>query len=114
MRIRTQIISIAKSRGGQAIIPGYGFLSENSRFAREVAAAGLVFVGPSPDAIDSFGLKHTARELAVAAGVPVVPGTQGLLDTEDDAFSAARNLGFPVMIKTTDWWRWYGAAYMRR
>lgn len=98
---RDQIIQVAKVNGAQAIIPGYGFLSENTNFARSASAAGLVFVGPSPEAIESFGLKHTARELAVAAGVPVVPGTQGLLEDEDAAVAAATRLGYPVMLKAT-------------
>ncbi|KAL5333206.1 allophanate hydrolase subunit 2-domain-containing protein [Aspergillus crustosus] len=96
-----QIIRIAKDLHAQAIIPGYGFLSENTTFARAAASAGLLFVGPSPGAIESFGLKHTARELAVAAGVPVVPGTKGLLETEDAAVEAANGLGYPVMLKAT-------------
>ncbi|KAJ6090114.1 hypothetical protein N7486_008929 [Penicillium sp. IBT 16267x] len=96
-----QIIKIAKEHEAQAIIPGYGFLSENTAFARSAALAELVFVGPSPEAIESFGLKHTARELALAAGVPVVPGTKGLVDTEEAATAAAANLGYPVMLKAT-------------
>lgn len=79
-----------------AIIPGYGFLSENADFARAVATAGIVFVGPSPESIESFGLKHTARDLATMAGVPIVPGSQGLVKTEDEAVNVSRNLGFPV------------------
>lgn len=96
-----QIIRIAKSAGAQAIIPGYGFLSENASFVRSVADAGLVFVGPSPESIEQFGLKHTARDLALKAGVPVVPGTQGLLSGVEDAVKAAKDLGFPVMLKST-------------
>lgn len=96
-----QLIEKAKDAGAQAIIPGYGFLSEDAHFARSVAAAGLHFVGPSPESIEQFGLKHTARELALAAGVPVVPGTQGLLDGADDAVRAADGLGYPVMLKST-------------
>ncbi|OJJ97419.1 hypothetical protein ASPACDRAFT_32204 [Aspergillus aculeatus ATCC 16872] len=96
-----QIIAIAKSRDVQAIIPGYGFLSENAAFARAVAAAGLIFVGPSPEAIESFGLKHTARDLALAAGVPVVPGSPGLVQSEDAALEMAQQLGYPVMLKAT-------------
>lgn len=61
-----QVISIAKSTGAQAIIPGYGFLSENASFARSVADAGLVFVGPSPESIEQFGLKHTVRNLPLS------------------------------------------------
>jgi urea carboxylase len=96
-----QIIQKAKDAGAQAIIPGYGFLSESAGFARSVAEAGLHFVGPSPGSIEQFGLKHTARELALAAGVPVVPGTQGLLRGADDAVAAAAGLGYPVMLKST-------------
>ncbi|KAI1848467.1 hypothetical protein JX266_005773 [Neoarthrinium moseri] len=96
-----QIIAIAKASGAQAIIPGYGFLSENAEFVRMVAAAGLTFVGPSADAIESMGLKHTARELAVAVSVPVIPGSRGLLSTADVALAEAQNLGFPVMLKAT-------------
>lgn len=96
-----QIIKIAKEHHAQSIIPGYGFLSENTSFARSAHEAGIGFAGPSPEAIESFGLKHRARELAIAAHVPVVPGTQGLVDTEDAAVEAARTLGFPVMLKAT-------------
>ncbi|OAA60292.1 Allophanate hydrolase subunit 2 [Niveomyces insectorum RCEF 264] len=96
-----QIIAIAKKSNAQAIVPGYGFLSENTAFARSVADAGLVFVGPSPEAVESFGLKHMARDLAIAAGVPVVPGSQGLVDTEDAAVAAANGLGYPIMLKAT-------------
>ncbi|EED20897.1 urea amidolyase, putative [Talaromyces stipitatus ATCC 10500] len=95
------IIEIARSRNVDAIIPGYGFLSENANFAHAVASAGMVFVGPKHDAIEAFGLKHRAREMAIEAGVPIVPGTGGLLATEDDAVSAADELGYPVMLKAT-------------
>lgn len=93
---RAQIIEIARSHKVDAVIPGYGFLSENVEFAQAVTDAGMVFVGPDPDAIESFGLKHRAREMAVAAGVPIVPGTQGLLTSEKDAVAAADQLGYPV------------------
>jgi len=96
-----EIIKIAKERKAKAIIPGYGFLSENSDFARSVAAAGMVFIGPSPEAIESFGLKHKARELAVKAGVPIVPGTEGLIQNEAEAVRESERLGFPVMLKAT-------------
>ena len=79
-----------------AIIPGYGFLSENADFARAVAGAGMIFAGPSPDSIEAFGLKHTARDLATKAGVPVVPGSKGLVASEDEAVEVAKGLGFPV------------------
>ncbi|KAL8654478.1 MAG: hypothetical protein Q9210_001481 [Variospora velana] len=95
------IIKIAKANNADAIIPGYGFLSENADFARAVAAAGMVWVGPSPESIESFGLKHTARDLAVKADVPVVPGTDGLVSSEEVAVQESERLGFPVMLKAT-------------
>ncbi|KAL6715552.1 hypothetical protein ACLMJK_006513 [Lecanora helva] len=96
-----EIIKIAKSQKVDAIIPGYGFLSENADFARAVSAAGMVWVGPSPENIESFGIKHVARDLATKAGVPVVPGTEGLVASEDEAVNEAQRLGFPVMLKAT-------------
>lgn len=93
---REQIIEIAKKKHVDAIIPGYGFLSENSNFARDAASAGIVFVGPSPESIEAFGLKHTARELATKAGVPIVPGSQGLVTSEEEAVTVSQSLGFPV------------------
>ncbi|KAH8689659.1 putative urea amidolyase [Talaromyces proteolyticus] len=95
------IIQIALSRQVDAIIPGYGFLSENAEFAQAVAKAGMIFVGPKHDAIEAFGLKHRAREMAVEAGVPIVPGSRGLLATEEEAISAAEDMGYPVMLKAT-------------
>jgi len=96
-----QIIAIAIKAGAHAIIPGYGFLSENADFARACRASGLVWVGPSAEAIEEFGIKHVARKLAQKAGVPVVPGTTGLVETEEEATSAAEQLGYPVMLKAT-------------
>ena len=93
---RDQIIQIAKRNNADAIIPGYGFLSENADFARAVASSGIAFVGPSPESIEAFGLKHTARDLATKAGVPIVPGSQGLVKSEDEAVAIAKELGFPV------------------
>lgn len=83
-----------------AVIPGYGFLSENAEFADAVSAAGLVFVGPSSASIRAMGLKHEARAIASAASVPVIPGTL-LLESASEACDAARALGFPVMLKAT-------------
>ncbi|KAI9844288.1 MAG: hypothetical protein M1837_005698 [Sclerophora amabilis] len=97
----SNIVEIAKKHKADAVIPGYGFLSENAGFAREVRAAGIIFVGPRPEDIESFGLKHKARELAVKAGVPVVPGSDGLVKSEDEAVQIATKLGFPVMLKAT-------------
>ncbi|KAK4693476.1 urea carboxylase, partial [Lecanoromycetidae sp. Uapishka_2] len=96
-----EIIKIAKEHKVDAIIPGYGFLSENADFARDVTAAGMAWVGPSPESIEAFGIKHTARDLAKKAGVPIVPGTQGLIASEDDAVKESETLGFPVMLKAT-------------
>lgn len=78
-----------------AIIPGYGFLSEDAPFAQKVVDAGMVFVGPSPVSMTEMGQKHRARDLAVAANVPVVPGTE-LLESETAALEATKKLGFPV------------------
>ncbi|HUL96921.1 MAG TPA: biotin carboxylase N-terminal domain-containing protein, partial [Usitatibacter sp.] len=72
-----RIIEVARSCGAQAIHPGYGFLSENEQFARAVEAAGLVFIGPTPEAIERMGLKDRAKALMEKAGVPVVPGYHG-------------------------------------
>ncbi|OJD16028.1 urea carboxylase [Emergomyces pasteurianus Ep9510] len=96
-----QIIAIAKKYKADAIIPGYGFLSENTEFARMAMQAGIAFAGPSPESIEAFGLKHRARELAIQAGVPIVPGTQTLVNDEDEAVEASKKLGFPVMLKAT-------------
>jgi urea carboxylase len=94
------IVAAAKAQGAEAIIPGYGFLAENADFAEFCEAEGLTFIGPAPDQIRRFGLKHAAREIAEAAGVPLVPGT-GLLSGIDEALAAAERLGYPVMLKST-------------
>jgi urea carboxylase len=94
------ILGAAKSTGAGAIHPGYGFLSENADFARSAGEAGIAFVGPTPEQLEAFGSKHTARELARAAGVPMMAGT-GLLETAADAVEQARAIGFPVMVKAT-------------
>ncbi|MGE0339806.1 MAG: biotin carboxylase N-terminal domain-containing protein, partial [Xanthobacteraceae bacterium] len=91
-----RIIAAAQQAGAEAIIPGYGFLAENAAFAEECAAAGIAFVGPTPEQIRSFGLKHTSREIAAKAGVPLTPGT-GLLGNLDEAKQAAKALGYPLM-----------------
>src|SRR5881628_3016021 len=87
-----KILEAAKATGAGAIHPGYGFLSENTDFARACADAGIVFVGPTPEQLEIFGAKHTARDAAEAAGVPLLVGT-GLLDTLDDALAAADEVG---------------------
>jgi urea carboxylase len=78
------ILEAAAATGAGAVHPGYGFLSESADFARSVEAAGMAFVGPTPEQIDDFGTKHTARDLAEAAGVPLLAGT-GLLASAEDA-----------------------------
>ncbi|KAI7899171.1 pyruvate carboxylase [Cokeromyces recurvatus] len=80
-----EIVRIAKERGVSMIHPGYGFLSENAEFARKVEAAGITFIGPSPDVIDSLGDKTKARTIAIECGVPVVPGTPGPVSTYEEA-----------------------------
>ncbi|MCH8497332.1 MAG: urea carboxylase [Marinobacter sp.] len=95
-----QILAAAKASGAEAIIPGYGFLSENAEFAEACATAGITFVGPTPEQMRQFGLKHRAREIAEQAGVPLAPGS-GLLADVDEALSVADTLGYPVMLKST-------------
>ena len=95
-----KLLAIAGQCGAQAIHPGYGFLSENAGFVRRCEAAGIAFVGPTAEQIESFGLKHRARALAVAAGVPLSPGSELLADLEE-AQSEAQRIGFPVMLKST-------------
>ena len=95
-----EILSIAKNSACEAIHPGYGFLSENAEFAADCEKAGIRFIGPTPEQIKSFGLKHVAREIAAKAGVPLLPGTPLLPDAEA-ALLAAEQIGFPVMVKST-------------
>lgn len=95
------IIKIAKEKRADAVVPGYGFLSENAGFARAVGDAGLIWVGPSPEVIESFGIKHVARELAEKANVPIVPGTKGLVEDAGSAVENAEKIGYPVMLKAT-------------
>lgn len=94
------VIAACKATGAEAVHPGYGFLSENIGFAERLAAEGIAFIGPRPEHLSIFGLKHTARELAQASGVPLLPGS-GLLQSVEDALAAAETIGFPVMLKST-------------
>jgi urea carboxylase len=94
------ILEAARRTNAGAIHPGYGFLAENVEFAEACAAAGIVFIGPTQENIRTFGLKHSARALAAAHGVPLAPGT-GLLTDETEAVLAAREIGFPAILKAT-------------
>jgi len=95
-----KIIAAAQQSGAKAIHPGYGFLSENAAFAEACEAAGLIFVGPAPQQLRTFGLKHTARALARAEGVPLLEGSELLADLSE-AHHAAESVGYPVMLKST-------------
>jgi urea carboxylase len=94
------ILRLAKEYGAEAIHPGYGFLSENAEFAEACAQEGIAFIGPTPQQMRDFGLKHTARTLAADNGVPLLPGT-GLLDDLEHAMREALRIGYPVMLKST-------------
>ena len=94
------IIAACQKTGARAVHPGYGFLSERVAFAERLAGAGITFIGPSPRHLRDFGLKHTARALAAAAGVPMLPGS-GLLRNVETALAEAERIGFPVMLKSS-------------
>ncbi|WP_409301598.1 acetyl-CoA carboxylase biotin carboxylase subunit [Peribacillus sp. SCS-155] len=95
------IISAAKLTGTDAIHPGYGFLAENADFAELCRECSIIFIGPSPEAISKMGTKDVARETMKAAGVPIVPGSQGIIKDTDDAKQIAQEIGYPVIIKAT-------------
>ncbi|KAG6373685.1 allophanate hydrolase subunit 2-domain-containing protein [Boletus reticuloceps] len=95
------IIAVCKDRHVTMVHPGYGFLSENPDFAQAVVDAGMIWLGPQPNVIRAMGLKHEARTLAAKAGLPLVPGSQGLVNTQADALRIASEIGFPVMLKAT-------------
>jgi acetyl-CoA carboxylase biotin carboxylase subunit len=94
-----KIIRVAKAAGCDAIHPGYGFLAENAEFARASNSAGVVFIGPTPEAMERLGSKTAARHLAREVGAPTVPGTLDPIDRMETAFEAARQIGFPVLLK---------------
>ncbi|QKT05003.1 urea carboxylase [Ectothiorhodospiraceae bacterium 2226] len=98
--VAERILEVAKQTGAEAVHPGYGFLSENADFAAACEAAGIAFIGPTPQQMRDFGLKHTARDLAEQCGVPMLPGT-GLLPSVDEALEAAERIGYPLMLKST-------------
>ncbi|MBN2892351.1 MAG: acetyl-CoA carboxylase biotin carboxylase subunit [Bacteroidales bacterium] len=96
-----QIIAAAEVTNADAIHPGYGFLAENSRFAKICNEAGIKFIGPQPEHIDQMGDKATARKTMIEAGVPVVPGTDGIIKDIEVAKKEAQRIGYPVMVKAT-------------
>jgi len=95
-----KLIAAARDCGVEAIHPGYGFLSESPPFAQACEAAGIVFIGPTPAQIRDFGLKHTARDIAARAGIPLLPGSELLADIEEARREAVR-IGYPVMLKSS-------------
>jgi acetyl-CoA carboxylase biotin carboxylase subunit len=97
----SSIISAAEITGADAIHPGYGFLAENATFAEIVGECRITFIGPSPEAIRNMGNKAKARETAKAAGVPILPGSDGPLDSIDEAREVAQSIGYPVILKAS-------------
>ncbi|MBL0153216.1 MAG: acetyl-CoA carboxylase biotin carboxylase subunit [Chitinophagaceae bacterium] len=95
------LMAAAEITNADAIHPGYGFLAENAKFAQICNDHGIKFIGPTPDMINSMGDKITAKETMIKAGVPVVPGGEGLLQSLDEAFGLAKNMGYPVILKAT-------------
>jgi acetyl/propionyl-CoA carboxylase alpha subunit len=96
-----KIIEVARKSGAEAIHPGYGFLSENADFVREVTKANITFIGPSPEAMEALGGKISARKIAIEADVPIVPGTTEPLTSFEDARATAERFGYPVMLKAS-------------
>lgn len=95
------IISATVLTGAQAIHPGFGFLSENGKFARMCSECNITFIGPDTETIDNAGNKAKAREIMVKAGVPVIPGVNGTVDTEEQVLEEAKKIGYPVMLKAS-------------
>ena len=91
------IIDVCKKSGAEAVHPGYGFLAENAAFAQRCTNEGIVFIGPSPKVIDQMGDKVKARQVMQAAGVPVVPGSDGILTSEEEVLATIEAIGYPCM-----------------
>ena len=97
----TNIISVANLTGCDAVHPGYGFLAENAAFAELCRDCNIIFIGPSPEAISKMGTKDIARETMREAGVPIVPGSQGIVESVEEAVDLANEIQYPVIIKPT-------------
>ncbi|WP_010093197.1 acetyl-CoA carboxylase biotin carboxylase subunit [Ornithinibacillus scapharcae] len=97
----TSILSVATMTKVDAIHPGYGFLAENADFAEVCKACNIIFVGPTPEAIQKMGIKDVARETMREANVPIVPGSDGIIESEEEAIQVAESIGYPVIIKAT-------------
>lgn len=95
------LMAAAEITNADAIHPGYGFLAENARFAEICGEHNIKFIGPTPDQIRAMGDKITAKETMIKAGVPVIPGSEGLLESLDQSYTVAENMGYPVIIKAT-------------
>ena len=95
------IMAAAEITNADAIHPGYGFLAENAKFAQICSDHGIKFIGPTPEMINAMGDKITAKETMIKAGVPVVPGGEGLLKSVDEAKRLAKEMGYPVILKAT-------------
>jgi len=95
------VMSVATLAGADAIHPGYGFLAENADFAEICNECNIIFIGPTPEAIQKMGIKDVARETMDQANVAIVPGSQGIIESEDEAMEIANNIGYPVIIKAT-------------
>jgi acetyl-CoA/propionyl-CoA carboxylase biotin carboxyl carrier protein len=96
-----KLLAVAAKAGADAVHPGYGFLAENASFARQVESAGLVWIGPPPDAIELMGAKTTARALMQEAGVPIIPGTTEPVGSADEVRALGDELGYPLLVKAT-------------
>lgn len=95
------ILSAADITGADAIHPGVGFLSENATFARMIEEHGMTFIGPTPEHIEMMGDKITAKKTMIELGVPVVPGSEGGVDTDEEALKISKSIGYPILIKAT-------------
>src|ERR1051325_5019309 len=97
--LHVRLISAAEVTGADAIHPGYGFLSENAHFVEVCESCNFTFIGPSPEMIRRMGDKAEAKRTMKAAGLPMVPGSDGVLNDVDEAIAVARQIGFPVIVK---------------